>query len=269
MPVDQDGGDVGFGGRVGAVPDFGASHLGGLEAALAEPDAQPALEVFLAATMRQSSGARTALHAELGVSELLGLMALMAPPGTSSAELDDVADLILITGTEGFATAAGVALLRAWAAIGPPATRDRAHRTAEALIAGGLPDPVWSAAVGRPLPGTCWRHTYAGGHLNAITLTFSYADGAHAVTVLTDDRCDGIKDVWVSDDVPALLADTQALVQVQPGSSFRFVDPGYAAAQVRTAQNAEPCPEVECQEVNLALTGRLLDARLDLLQAHD
>ncbi|MHB8460876.1 MAG: hypothetical protein ACYDB6_12580, partial [Candidatus Limnocylindrales bacterium] len=103
------------------------------------------------------------------------------------------------------------ALLRAIAALGPPALANAARRAAVRLRAAGLADPTWSLEVGRPEFVDAWAATDELGDQTQLVANFAYPGArAHSIATMLDHNFHGlIREALVSPDA-ALLRRTWA-----------------------------------------------------------
>src|SRR5271165_5433249 len=153
-----------------------------------------------------------------------------------------------------------LALLRIFGAIGSPELRAAATAAAERVIAGGVPDPDWAAAIGSPAVGRCWHYSDVGGRQESLTMTFAYGDREHAVSVLIDHGKGGqIKDAWVG-DAAGLLDKTWLAAETDPLIVFDTVDTADARDRLDRAIGAGECPEKPDQADDLKAHRALLHA---------
>jgi hypothetical protein len=200
------------------------------------------------------------VDAELWGSDVIGAL--------SSAGQDKATTVLtqtLVPAAEQAATPEALALLRIFAVIGSRGLRAAANEAASRLASRDVPDPPWARQIGSPHVGQCWHYADVGGRQESLTLTFSYGDKEHAVSVLIDHGRGGtMKDAWVtkgSDQMLAaeLAADGNPLVIFEP---IDAVDARDRLAQVLAAGES---PEQPDQADDIAAHRAFLRARLDQL----
>jgi hypothetical protein len=202
------------------------------------------------------------VDAELWASDLIGALASSAP---SQAAPGDALAGTLVPAAEAASTPGALALLRAFAALGPPGLRAAAAAAAARVSARGVADPPWADAVGSPRPGECWHYADVGGRQESLTMTFGYGDRQHALCVLIDHGRGGkIRDAWVA-SAAGLRAETERAAQDDPLVVFEMIDAADAGRRLQRAIDAGECAEQPDQVDDVAAHRALLHARLELL----
>src|ERR1700742_4647068 len=136
-----------------------------------------------------------------------------------------------------------LALLRIFGALGSPDLREAATHSAERLKASGIADPSWAARIGAPETGECWHYSDVNGQQESVTMTFSYGEKSHALSVLIDHTQGGrLKDVWVS-EAAGLLDKTWIATENDPTVVFEKLEPAEAAERIRLAEKAGEAPD--------------------------
>src|SRR5215472_8122104 len=204
------------------------------------------------------------VDAELWGSDLIGALSASA---AGQASLMDALTGSLVPAAELASTPESLALLRVFAAVGSPALRAAAGQAAARLSARGLPDPPWAATLGSPTVGECWHYADVGGRQESLTMTFSYGDRQHAVSVLIDHARGGkIRDTWVTKGA-GLRDDTERETGRDPLVVFEVIGAADARLRLERAISAGECPEQPDQVDDVVAHRALLRARLDLLAA--
>jgi hypothetical protein len=171
----------------------------------------------------------------------------------------------MVSASDRSETPEALAILRVLAAVGEGDLRSAASDAASRLAAAGLPDPPWSAEIGDPAIGACWRYSDTGGLQEAVTMSFGYTSGWHVVSVLLDHSCGGgIKNVWVG-EAGDVLARTKALASEDSGMVFEMISPAAAGAAIRRAEGAGECPANAEEISNLASARAIVRSRAALL----
>ncbi|MEU4768868.1 plasmid pRiA4b ORF-3 family protein [Actinosynnema sp. NPDC023794] len=200
------------------------------------------------------------LDAELSVAEFLGLLAQDLDPEDVPAALTALIGDAEVTGTP-----EALAMARVLAVFAPEPVRALAREAGDRLVRGGLVEPGWVKAVGKPTVGACFGYADAHGAQEGLAMTFAYGRKAHAVVVLIDhDLGGGVKDCFVSDQPKAIRAGYVQAAE-QHGIVFLEYTPGQARVIVADALDRGPCPvepdQIEDVTTNLAL----LRQRVELL----
>jgi hypothetical protein len=205
---------------------------------------------------------REPIDAELWGSDLIGAL------GSSVGDKADVMATLttsLVPSAEKAGTPEALALLRIFEAIGSPDLRVAATEAAQRVVARGVPDPGWAAAMGSPRVGPCWHYADVGGRQESVTMTFGYGEREHALSVLIDHGQAGrIKDIWVS-DAAGLLDQTWLAAENDPLVVFERLDSAQAAERLERAVTAGECPEKQDQADDLNAHRALLHARMRFL----
>jgi hypothetical protein len=202
------------------------------------------------------------VDAELWGSDLIGALAASA---AGQASLMQTLTRSLVPAAEAACTPEALALLRVLAALGSPGLRAAAGQAAARVSARGVADPPWAAALGTPRVGDCWHYADVGGRQESLTMTFSYGDRQHAVSVLIDHGRGGkIKDAWVA-AAAGLRVETEQAAQDHPLVVFEMLGPADAGRTLARAIGAGECPEQPDQVDDVVAHRALLHARLELL----
>jgi hypothetical protein len=134
------------------------------------------------------------------------------------------------------------------------------------LVAGGLPDPVWADAVGRPKAGACFGYCDLLGAQEIIALRFSYGRRPHAVSVLIDHQLGGgVKDCYVAGR-PRLLRSQYTELAERHGGGLNDYSGAEAVEILERALAARPCPVEPDQIEDVGIHLDLLRSRVDLLR---
>lgn len=204
------------------------------------------------------------IDAELWGSDMVGALS------TSGDGRDIMEELAgsLVPAVEMKATPEALGLLRVLAAIGSPELKAAATEAAERVLAQGVPDPGWAAAIGTPAIGKCWHYSDVGGRQESVTVSFGYGSSEHALSVLIDHGRGGkIKDAWI-DDAEGLLDKTWLAAEEDPLIVFEPIEPADAAERLTKAIAAGECPSKPDQADDLTAHRALLHARVRYLSAN-
>jgi hypothetical protein len=202
------------------------------------------------------------VDAELWGSDLIGALGSSA---AGQASLTSALTGSLVPAAEAASTPQSLALLRVFAAVGPQGLRSAAGQAAERVHATGVSDPPWAGTLGSPHVGDCWHYADVGGRQESLTMTFSYGDNQHAVSVLIDHGCGGkIRDAWVA-KAAGLRAETEQATRDDPLVVFEMIDAADAGRRLGRAIDAGECPEQPDQVDDVVAHRALLHARLELL----
>lgn len=205
---------------------------------------------------------RHPVDAELWGSDMIGALSRSAP---DEATMVTQLAATLVPACEKAGTPESLALLRILAAVGLPGLRDTAAQAAARLAARGVPDQPWARALGTPAVGPCWHYGDVGGHQESVTVTFSYGDDEHALSVLIDHGHGGkVKDAWVG-DADGLLDRTSLAAAGDPLVIFERLTPADAHARLEEAVSAGEHPASADQRDSLNAHRALLYARMSLL----
>jgi hypothetical protein len=202
------------------------------------------------------------VDAELWGSDLIGALAASA---VDQASLTDALTRSLVPAAEAASSPESLALLRVFAAVGSPGLRAAAGQAAARVRAQGVADPPWAATLGSPQVGECWHYADVGGRQESLTMTFSYGDRSHALSVLIDHGRGGrIRDAWVA-KAAGLRAETEQAAEDNPLVVFEMVDAADAGRRLKAAIAAGECAEQPDQVDDVVAHRALLRARLELL----
>jgi hypothetical protein len=224
-----------------------------------------ASDVVLSEARQVLSHVQRPIDAELWGSDMIGALA-----GAGPFDKDFMTELTgaLVPAVEMKATPEALGLLRVLGAIGSPELKVAATAAAERVIAQGVPDPDWAAAIGSPTIGKCWHYSDVGGRQESITVSFGYGDSEHALSVLIDHGRSGkIKDAWV-DDAEGLLDKTWLAADNDPLIIFEPIEPTDAAERLAKAVAAGECPSKPDEADDLTAHRALLQARVRYLAAN-
>ncbi|WP_306750323.1 plasmid pRiA4b ORF-3 family protein [Saccharothrix yanglingensis] len=200
------------------------------------------------------------LDAELSGSDFLGVVIDSVAP-------EDLHRALTAVVSDGEATGSpeALAMARVLAVLAPAPVRDLARAAADRLVAGGLRDPRWVKAVGKPAVGECFGYTDPHGAQQGVALTFSYGRKVHVLVVLIDhDLGGGVKDCFVTDRPKEIRAGYEQAAE-QHGMVFRVYPPEQARAIVADALDREPCPVEPDQVEDVRAHVTLLRQRVELL----
>jgi hypothetical protein len=200
------------------------------------------------------------VDAELWGSDMLGALT------RSAAEADIMSGLVttLVPAAEEDKSRESLALLRIFGALGSPDLREAATHSAERLKASGIADPSWATKIGAPKTGECWHYADVSGQQESVTMTFSYGEKSHALSVLIDHTRGGrLKDVWVS-EAAGLLDKTWIATENDPTVVFEKLEPAEAAERIRLAEKAGEAPDKPDQADDITAHRALLRSRVGL-----
>lgn len=252
----------------GAVGDTGIDT--GIDTDDVDGDSPEALIGSLVVDLeRNLERARTALDAELIVSDLLGLVEGML--GSEVPDEDEVEEIVgnllrdLISVMASRGRPAGLVGLRAMSVLGPDNVRRRAHQAAQRLATAGVTVPSWVAHLGDAQPSAAWVSRDVDGQQESLTLVYRHGDREHGITLLIDDTVgSGITACLVSEE----MADHQELAAMfQAAPDVVLEDLSWEKAEDRWLDAAvQPyCPQDEQQAQTLASAHALLESRLALV----
>jgi hypothetical protein len=246
--------------------------LGNLEDLLAQSvTAEQAVAVIGQQVVHVVEQARTALAAELAVSDVMGVVQLAAPPGAVDArEVEEFMFLGLVDWADRSATPGSLALLRACQVLGLPAVHEAAAASAARLAGSGVSDRPWARIIGRPRALRAWRYDDVFGEQESASVLFGYPGREHAVTALVDHQLGGgVKDCWVAEGRRATALRDRAAHQMaeEPTAFFEDLPVPEAAELLAEALRHPPCPEKEDQVQDVASYLPVLRARVALLVA--
>jgi hypothetical protein len=232
------------------------------------PDLDFLLVPLLTEAERQMRSIRRPLDAEMWASELLGMLELGAPDGSTLEEREAVT-LNLATRLAEYAvdqaSPTGLAILRTLSVIGPPESRALARAEATRMAEGGRRDRAWADKLGRPEVGRSWRFRDPEGSQESVTVVFRYGKQEHTLSVLIDhDLGGGVKDCWIGEDPDGVLAETRAALEPE-GIEIEFVPAELSRDRLRAALDRPECPETEDEIEDVAMCRALLRARVERL----
>lgn len=202
------------------------------------------------------------LDAELAGVEFLGLLRATGAP---EAELPDLVEA-MIASVERSASPEGLAMCRTLAVVGPRPIRAVAAAAAQRLVASGITDPPWVAAMGRPKFEGCFGYQDLFGDQQVIAVVFGYARTKHAFPVLIDHRLGGgIKDCYVAEGPHHIRAAYQDSAR-RGGTEVDDYSPAEALTILDRAVAADPCPVEPDQFEDVGTYLPLLRERMELLR---
>jgi hypothetical protein len=224
-----------------------------------------ASDVVLSEARQVLSHVRRTIDAELWGSDMIGALSNGGPEG-----MDVMSELAgsLVPAAEEKATPEALGLLRVLGAIGSLELKLAATEAADRVMAHGVPDPDWAAAIGSPRIGRCWHYSDIGGRQESVTVSFGYGASEHALSILIDHGRGGkIKDAWV-DDAEGLLDKTWLAAENDPLIVFEPIEPQDASERLTKAISAGECPSKPDEADDLTAHRALLHARARYLAAN-
>ncbi len=223
-----------------------------------------AFDVVLSEARQVLAHVRQPVDAELWGSDMIGALG-GAEPEPDGADVMTELTRSLVPAAEEDATEESLALLRIFTAIGSPELSAAAREAAERVAAKGVPDPDWAAAIGAPTVGECWHYSDIGGRQESVTVSFSYGQAEHALSVLIDHTNGGkIKDAWVA-DAAGLLDRTWLAAENDPLVVFETIECDTARGCLERAVAAGEGPAKSDEAEDLAAHRALLLARIRYL----
>ncbi|MDN5861014.1 MAG: plasmid pRiA4b ORF-3 family protein, partial [Pseudonocardia sp.] len=226
------------------------------------PGPQEALDSILNDWKPLLRRGRGPLDAELAGFEFL---ASLRATGAAGDDLPSILEA-MIDDAERSATPEALAMLRVLGSVGPPATRPVARAAADRLVASGLTDPRWVAALGRPRIGDCFGYMDFLGTQQVIAITFGYGRKSHAIAVLIDHGLGGgVKDCHVAERPRAIRAAYEHSAR-RGGMDVEDHSVAEAAAILDRALAAPPCPVEPDQIEDVDTYVPLLRERLNLMR---
>lgn len=170
------------------------------------------------------------LEAELWASSILGTSYKLPIPLDARDELERSLGPAIVEGAERAADAERLAILRALAAVADGELSAAAHQAAERLAARAVPDPVWTAGIGRPRFVDAWVLADPYDDQLCYYATFRYPGRPpHTVTALFDENLGGIvKDAFAG--IPT--EDPRSRAEREPGARVSDAEPGLMAARI-------------------------------------
>ncbi len=257
--------DIGWAASAHDEPDLEVVFDADLRPELAGSIARP--------LMREVYASRTALAAELVVSELMGMSRLACPPATSWDEKSEVVDA-LMSDVTAVAAADGsppaLALLRVIAVLAAPGVSGEAEKAAHGLADAGVADRPWARYLGRPKFVRAWQCRDIFGSQESVAAMFDYGSREHVASVLIDHPLGGgVKDCWIAQGKRArsLRALTAERMSDNPMSFFEDLNMGKAHDVLSAALANDPCPEQVDQVRDVFAYLPLVAARVVLLGA--
>ena len=225
------------------------------------------------ALMREVSASRTALAAEMVVTELMGITRLACPAEESWDEQSEAIDALmravtLVAAAEG--SAAALALLRVIAVFAVPGVSEEAVAAARRLADAGVPDRPWVRLLGRPKFVRAWQYGDVFGFQKSVCVMFDYGSREHVASVLIDHPLGGgVKDCWIAQGKRARGLRTLMAhhLGAAPDAFFDDLTMGQAHDLLAAALGNEPCPEQLDQIHDVAVYLPLVAARVLLLGA--
>jgi len=261
----------------GTVVDIGlaasAQDEPGLEVVF-DADLGPELAGSITRTlMREVYASRTALAAELVVSELMGMTRLTCPAATSWDEQSEVIDALMSDVTVAAAadgSPPALALLRVIAVLAAPGVSDEAGKAAQGLADAGVADRPWARYLGRPKFVRAWQYGDIFGSQESVSLMFDYGSREHVASVLIDHPLGGgVKDCWLAEGKRARSLRALMVEQMgaNPVSFFEDLSMGEAHDLLSAALANDPCPEQVDQVQDVFTYLPLVAARVVLIGA--
>lgn len=221
--------------------------------------------------MRDVSTCRTALAAELVLSEVMGMTRLACPPEVAWDEQSEAVDALMSAVTvlaDRDGSAAALALLRVIALLAATEVSVQAGAAAGRLADQGIPDRPWVRFLGRPQFLRAWRYGDVFGFQESVSVLFDYASREHVASVLIDHPLGGgVKDAWVAEGRRARRA-RDLMVQQMAGNPDTFLEDivmGQGYDLLGAALGNQPCPEQDDQIHDVACYLPLVAARVALL----
>ncbi|OZM73179.1 hypothetical protein CFN78_09895 [Amycolatopsis antarctica] len=209
------------------------------------------------------------LQVELFTSELIGEW-WRAPEPYDDPERTVGLGLVRYAGRT--STPAGVALLRAMAALAvTDEQRSAAAQAATLMAERGLAVPDWADAIGTASPTGCWESTDVYGDQTTLLLTFDRAGRSHGIAAVLDANHLGgcVEEAFCTEEPDGLLADLRAQAADSEGLlDVRPIDASRARALIERGLDLADVSEVEPGEVLVANRALVL-ARCRLLPAAD
>lgn len=220
--------------------------------------------------MREVSTCRTALAAELVLSEFMGMTRLACPPDVTwdeqSEAVDDLMSVVTVLADRD-GSAAALALLRVIALLGASEVSATAGEAAGRLARQGIPDRPWVRFLGRPQFLRAWRYGDAFGFQESVSVLFDYASREHVASVLIDHPLGGgVKDAWVAEGKRARRSrNLMAQMANNPDTFLEDILMGRAHDLLGAALGNQPCPEQDDQIHDVACYLPMVAARVALL----
>lgn len=193
--------------------------------------------------------ARHPLAAELVICEAIRAAHETFPDDAGGQDKLEALSMMLdhvVGHAEKLASVEALALLRACSALGPDTARSAARKSADRLVAAGVPDRPWASRVGRPAMLRAWHYGDIFGSQSSVGVLFDYVGREHALMVLVDHRLGGgIKDCWVAEGRTATDMRNRVSLEMagNPDTVFEDIDAATAAEVLGAALSHPPCPE--------------------------
>jgi hypothetical protein len=134
--------------------------------------------------------------------------------------------------------------------------RTAAAQAADALVAGGLPEPRWSPPVGAVRPGRCWAYEDVFGDHTTMICEYGYGPELrtaqrHAIVVFVDHAMfSAATDIMLTHEVDGMVRDLRndarnsgpmfALSQVEPARARAMLVRGFARTDLIDRVRVEP-----------------------------
>ena len=216
---------------------------------------------------------RTALSAELVLSDFMGITRLACPPNAVWDEQSEAVDALMrevtvITERDG--SPAALALLRVISVIAVHDVSKRAAVAARRLADAGVPDRPWARLLGRPTFVKAWRYADIYGFQESVSVIFDYASREHVVSVLIDHPLGGgVKDSWVAEGRRVHRFRAVASQQTRENDDTFVEDLAVEQAHdlLRVVLGNPTCPEHSDQIQDVACYLPVIAARVSLLGA--
>jgi hypothetical protein len=144
-------------------------------------------------------------------------------------------------------TPAAMAMLCAFAATATSEElREAAQQCRVQLAARGVAEPQWGAVMGRVEVGECWRLSDVYGDQATLCCEFAYGTERHALVALLDhgDMYDWAKELWISAEPDAVLADMRDTATKDPLMVLERVEPATARRLLESAIDGSGDPTV-------------------------
>jgi hypothetical protein len=248
-------------GERASTPRVRAKRRGGpaaVQEALFEVEVRPQQQYYrqiLDALARADFGADP-LASELILSKLFGTV-WAGQEGRRDGATEITFGLALVENTRHYLRPTTVALLRAVAMIAPfLEVRTAAAQAADALVADGLPEPLWSPPVGAVRAGRCWAYDDVFGDHTTMICEYGYGPDLrtaerHAIVVFVDHAMFSVAtDIMLTHQVDGLVRDLRndarnsgpmfALSQVEPARARAILVRGFARTDLIDRVRVEP-----------------------------
>jgi hypothetical protein len=186
---------------------------------------------------RELLAVRSALDAELMVSELLGTWWGQRRDNARGADVERLVGEGLVDYAARRGSPAALALLSGIACLGTPRQASKAEKAALELMERGVRSPNWAQHLGAVSASDCYLNTDAYGDTDEVICVFSYAgEEPHALVMIVDYNADGmIRDGWVTSQVAKLLELCRKPVGESDRNGFKPLDPPQARRMLEAA----------------------------------